>query len=295
MNYTVNLRLGTLDRSIHCEVYSDKAADILTRLRNYLIKNWGSWQMERNGWLADIVRQPNGELTWDIYKTAEGRFRDRYYTLEVHSGNSAYAKFKTDARVRDWICFNLKMICMREFENNGKDVIGCRFSINDEQRKELKKYISSKWNRKNKDILKAFSGDYCSPEDDDQIKSNTLGDITVAEVYCLYDKLLNRKHLTKLWTKKDLAAVIGEEKDPAATQMEVIRREELAKLEAKHAEDVKKFDNDIRVEERQLYKELDEKYAKLKEKYSKLKELELVAYIKAKEDLEKSFNFMTAL
>ena len=288
MSYSVNLKLGTLDRSIHCEVYSDKAADILTRLRHHLIKNWGSWQMERNGWLADIARQPNGELTWDIYKTAEGRFRGRYYTRTVYGGDSAYAKFKTDARVRDWICFNLKMICMREFEKNGKDVIGCRFSINDEQRKKLKKYISSKWNRKNKDVLMAFSGNYHSPEDDGQIKSNTLGDITVAEVYCLYDKLLNRKRLTKLWTKKDLAAIIGEEKDPAATQMEVIRREELAKLEAKHAEDVKKLDADKRAEETQMYDDIAKKY-------SKLKELELAAYIKAKEDLNAQLAFMTDL
>lgn len=206
-------------RTIHTDLFSPKAKIILERARVYMDRNWGSLQMRANAGIARPEVQPNGEVTWVVYNECHD-WRRSWKMFRY--GYSTYSSRSEDAKVREWLAVILKEICFRQFRAEiAGHVKACLI-------KEDSKKVSACWKRTNNTPVKLLSDDVdCF----DAAYHNEP--ITVADVYCLYDKLLNRKRFAKQWPKKIVKVLIGAERDPAATQLEIVRREELAKLKKK--------------------------------------------------------------
>lgn len=158
---------------------------------------------------------------------------------------SAFSKCANDKEVREWICAYLKGFCMRWWKRNG---------YND----------NKNWARDNDAPFLPFS----TPE----------VTITVKDIYCLYEQLLNRKSFDKRWGHDMVERIIGAQRDPIMTEMEVARREEVANIETEYADKIKKLDNDRYREIERMREEIAAKYRKLQEdlaaeKANKIREL----------------------
>lgn len=261
--------MANLKRTIHTDLYTDKAAEILERARLFMRCRWGSTQMQRNALLAKVEAQPNGEFTWNVYAEAHKGWRTIYY------GNSTYSSRGSDSKVREWLCMVLKEICFRQF----------KWSVNDVT--PTAKEIHAMWNRKNKTIITSMSDNMKDP-DTETTYINKLGPITVAEIYCVYEKLLNRKRFEKAYSKEMKALIVGQERDPAATQLELIKREELQKLEQRKADAKRKLEADRE-------NALSEARAKVIAEY-KLLELDMQkSFAEEQKKLIDSLSFMTTV
>lgn len=58
--------------------------------------------------------------------------------------------------------------------------------------------------------------------------------VIIKELYAIYDALKNRPNMERKYTKKLLADVIGTQRDPVQTEMELARREEVARIETEY-------------------------------------------------------------
>jgi len=243
----------TIMRTIHTDTFSPKAEAVLKNLKTYMFDNWGSSQMERNAGLAEIEVEPNGEIIWRVYSHADAERKYRYGTY--HYSRSTYSTRHDDQKVRDWLAASLKHVVYVEFKRSNLPE-------------------SKNWKRTNKLVINSLS------------KPNEP--VTVAEIYCLFDKLLNRKTFAKRWKKNMLDQVVGQERNAVATELELARREEIKNLEEKHNADAKKLVID-------MYAEISRAQDEIHTKFRKLKEEELAAYMKAKEDLNKSLSFISEI
>lgn len=261
--------MATLRRTIHTDLYTEKAAEILERARLFIRCRWGSTQMVRNAKLAQVEAQPNGEFTWNVYNEARNGWRSVYY------GNSTYASRGADSKVREWICMILKEICFRQFRQSVNGV------------KPTAKQVHAMWNRKNDTPVTLMSENINDP-DAEKVYANKFGPITVAQIYCVYEKLLNRKRFEKAYSDEIKKLIIGQERDPAATQLELIKREELQKLEQRKAEAKRKLEND-------RDNALSEARAKVIAEYKQLEADMLKSFEEEHKKLIESLSFMTAV
>lgn len=257
--------MATLKRSIHTDLYTPKAQEILYRVRLYLRNHWGSAQMVRNATIANVEVAPNGEILWNVYDSADDTTRS---WRSVYYGNTTYACRPEDKKVREWMSMVLKTICFRQFRMH-------EYGTPAPTAKEIHKM----WSRKNDTVVKLMS-DECSDPFAPKVRDsngyqmtakyvNKLGPITVAEIYCVYEKLLNRKRFEKAYSKKVKELIVGVEKDAIATELEVARREEIVRINKKLEEDKKALS---------IWKE---------KALAKAREDVLAAYKKMEDELEK--------
>lgn len=273
--------MATLKRSIHTDLYTPKAQEILYRVKLYLRNHWGSTQMVRNATLAKVEVAPNGEVLWNVYDSADDTTRN---WRTIYYGNTTYACRPEDKKVREWMSMVLKTICFRQFRMH-------EYGTPAPTAKEIHKM----WSRKNDTVVKLMS-DECSDAFVPKVRDsngyqmtakyvNKLGPITVAEIYCVYEKLLNRKRFEKAYSKKVKELIVGTEKDAIATELEVARREEIVRIDKKLEEDKKALS--IR-KEKALAKAREDVLAA----YKKMEDELVREHAKAMKKLEDKLNFL---
>ena len=215
-----------MSRIIHTDTYTNKSKIILTKLKDYMRRDWGSKQQFRNATYAKINVEPNGEVTWVVSDQPWDYRRTIYY------------KKQNDNDVRAWLAGMLKTMVFRTWRQTGVD--------------------TRQWNRQNNKLtLDCFNNDE--------------SDITVADVYCMYELLLNRKNFKRHYTAKFVKNFVGESLDPIATELEVARREEAEKLWIKFQDECNRLNNE-------QYDEIQRSDEAIRNKY-----------IKMKQDLEKAY------
>lgn len=233
-----------MSRIIHTDTYTNKSKIILNALKTYMFQEWGSRQQRRNAGLVKVEVEPNGEIVWNISNQSWDYFR------------SIYEKKRNDNDVRMWLAGMLKTMTLREMRRTG---------INAKQ-----------WNRKNTNfIFDAFD------TIDTKTGARTKNNITVADVYCIYEFLMNRKSFKRHWSTDFIKSIIGAGLDPIATELEVARREEVQRLWIQFQDDINKLNNE-------QYDEIQRSDEAIRDKYTKMKQDLEKAYNKNLADLEKS-------
>lgn len=218
---------------IRTEMFTPKAEHILNKMLSYMTNKWGSSQMTRNGDYAKIVKDVNGEITIEIN---DGR---RYYGYSV---NAYRGRSVND--IKKWFACTLKNIVYRVAKYDTSLKFG-------EYNKNGRRSKADFWARGNtKLIFNEFT--------------NMDFTVSIADIYCVFDKLLNRKSFAKNWNKKMLQEIIGEELDPVATELARTIRDEKARLKKEYEVDCMKFDKDFEDELYRLRTELNRKTAELK-------------------------------
>ena len=228
-----------MSRIIHTDTYTNKSKIILTKLRDYMCRGWGSKQQFRNATYAKINVEPNGEVTWVVSDQPWDYRRTIYY------------KKQNDNDVRAWLAGMLKTMVFRTWLRTGVD--------------------THQWNRQNNKLtLDCFNNDEC--------------DITVADIYCMYELLMNRKGFKRRWPTKFLKTIIGDGLDPIATELEVARREEAEKLWIKFQDECNRLSNE-------QYDEIQRSDEAIRNKYSKMKQDLEKAYKKDLAELNEQMKF----
>ena len=167
---------------------------------------------------------------------------------------SIYRKKTNDNDVRVWLAGMLKAMVMREWHRTAID--------------------TKQWDRKNVGlILEIFK-----PSDEKSCN------ISVADVYCLYEFLMNRKGFKRHWPTKFLKTIIGDGLDPIATELEVARREEAEKLWNKFQDECNRLSNE-------QYDEIQRSDEAIRNKYSKMKQDLEKAYKKDLAELNEQMKF----
>ena len=273
--------MATLKRSIHTDLYTPKAQEILYRVKLFLRNQWGSSQMVRNATLAKVEVAPNGEILWNVYDIADDTIHS---WKSVYYGNSTYACRPEDKKVREWLSMVLKTICFRQFKMH-------EYGTPEPTAKEIHKM----WSRKNDTVVKLMT-DTCPDHWAEKVVDsngyrqtakyvNKFGPITVAEIYCVYEKLLNRKRFEKAYSKKVKELIVGTEKDAIATELEIARREEIVRINKKLEDDKKALS--LR-KEKALAKAREDVLAA----YKKMEDELVREHAKAMKKLEDKLNFL---
>ena len=250
---------NTSIRQVHTDIYSNKAFDIFTAIHKYFRNNW-SVQMSRIFAAFEIKQNPNGEIVLEFDKS-----HWRY-------GRSGFST-KSDADIKAWLALNVKLATRKSIththSNELRNQLGreAYYSIPIE---ELNKKYNALWNRDSDIKVKIFSTE------------NT--DALTRDIYCIYEKLFNRKNFNKNWPKKYVDELIGIERDAIATELEAARREELAKLEAEFIADKNSIYNWLVEAKNAAYKALSAEYDQKIQDRTK-------QYNQALEDLNNSLSF----
>lgn len=275
--------MATLKRTIHTDLYTPKAQEILYRVKLFMKNKWGSSQMARNATLAKVEVAPNGEILWNVYDSAPDP--DRTWS-SVYYGSSTYSCRSEDKKVREWLSMVLKTICFRQFKLH-------KYGDPEPTAKEVHKM----WSRKNDTAIDLMT-DECSDAFVPKVRDNNgyqtyakyvnkFGPITVAEIYCVYEKLLNRKRFDKAYSKKVKELIVGVEKDAVATEMEVARREEIVRIN-------QKLEDDKAALERAKSEALSKAREEVLAAYKKMEDELVKEHAKAMKKLEDKLSFLEA-
>ena len=263
----------------HTDCFSPKVADILTRLRDRSISVPKSKQHRNSFAVGSVQYQPNGEVVWAVTNEHVSlKLNGSAYSEHCSYAKSTYHRKGTDQKkIKEWLAIMLKENVMDALFHDA-DLKYPGYADYEKR----KKWVDEAWDRDNYTVITKYSQKYTNIH---KVETENLdGDITVADVYCLYDKLLNRKRLLKSYTKKQVAKIIGVERDPFATELENIRREEVSKLKASHEAAMAKLSADKN-------KALEEMRNKIYADFAKLENEERVAYKIASENLADSLAF----
>lgn len=274
--------MSNVKRTIHTDLFTPKAQEILHRARLFMRNYWGTTQMARNAALAEVAMAPNGEVIWKVYEIANnafGSWRSDYYN------NSTYANRHEDKKVREWLCMVLKEICFRQFKKHAYN-----------EPAPTAKQIHKMWSSKNNTVVKLMSeethdqwqlptvrDDYGIEKKDNYV--NKFGPITVAEIYCVYEKLLNRKRFEKKYSKEMKELIVGTEKDTVATELEIARREEINRIN-------QKFEDDKKALAAERYEKINKMREEILAAYKQMEDELVKEHAKALKKLENKLNFL---
>ena len=121
---------GPIKKTIHTELYSDKAYSIILGFY-YGLDDWGSKQMARNSGYCDVERAPDNEVVLTI-KCSDP------YTYSWRK--SAFSKHQTDQDTRNWMAWIIKQLVRKALREDGYNE-------------------SLEWNRSNDHVAHAFSSE----------------------------------------------------------------------------------------------------------------------------------------
>lgn len=124
---------GPIKKTIHTELYSDKAYSIILGFY-YGLNDWGSKQMARNSGYCYVERAPDNEVVLTI-KSSDS------YTYSWNK--TAFVKHQTDQDTRNWMAWIIKQLVRKHIHEVGDDE-------------------SVEWNRSNDRIAYAFSSKVAS-------------------------------------------------------------------------------------------------------------------------------------
>ena len=226
---------------IHTGFYTDHALEFFNRMKRALQNCWGSRQMARNADWMNIERNPDNEVVIKLGIDAQNW---RYSWVM-----STFSKMPVE-KFNSWLAGVLKHLVLKDVEREDKKI----------------------WFRDNTEAAYAFNGGY---SDSEQHKHQC----TVKEIYFVYETLLNRKRREKHWNDEFVKAMVGEQLDPIATELEVTRREEMAKLQSNLKERLDALDQEMYNKIKQMTDKIRAEYSQLKkdatvETENKIKELE---------------------
>ena len=100
---------GPIKKTIHTELYSDKAYSIILGFY-YGLDEWGSKQMARNSGYCDVERAPDNEVVLTI-KCSDP------YTYSWRK--SAFSKHQTDQDTRNWMAWIIKQLVRKALREDG--------------------------------------------------------------------------------------------------------------------------------------------------------------------------------
>ena len=100
---------GPIKKTIHTELYSDKAYSIILGFYHGL-DDWGSKQMARNSGYCDVERAPDNEVVLTI------KCNDPY---AYAWSKSAFNKHQTDQDTRNWMAWIIKQLVRKELREDG--------------------------------------------------------------------------------------------------------------------------------------------------------------------------------
>lgn len=119
---------GPIKKTIHTELYSDKAYSIILGFY-YGLDDWGSKQMARNSGYCNVERAPDNEVVLTIKCSDPYNYAWR---------KSAFNKHQTDQDTRNWMAWIIKQLVRKDIREDGDDE-------------------SAEWNRSNNRVAHAFS------------------------------------------------------------------------------------------------------------------------------------------
>ncbi|MCQ2602728.1 MAG: hypothetical protein MJ193_02245 [Clostridia bacterium] len=160
-------------KTIHTNLYSTEAFDILTDALNCIAQCGRSGKIRYAAKWLKVERNPDNEVVVTV--------RDSWRL-------NSYINSNDDAKARMWLAWQIKD------------------SIHD--------YDVKLWNKNNNSTFTR------------KIRENTYI-FDVKKAYCVYELLLNRKHVKRHFGEKFVDDIVGGANDPFRTEMETVRRTEL--------------------------------------------------------------------
>ena len=223
--------MSTDTRTIHTDLYSDRAENILSNFFKFL-RQAGSTRQEHVAEAVKFSRAPDGEVLIDAY------LRGAYVTGIRSYGFTSYAttiwdhKEKPDSALKLWMAVNIKQSVIKSSKSDGV------------------------WRRNNGNLITAFCDrdqfSLAAVKDKD---GNVVGCPTIEELYFIYDFFLGRQNLTKKYSKDLIDSILGFRRDPVLTEIEVNRRAEIERIKEEANTAIHAAYNKLKLDRDELDKE----------------------------------------
>ena len=224
-------------RIIKTPLWSTKAKEVLDSVLGQLSDGWGenNPRNDRYWKFANVLREADGRVVIVVDKrSGEGEGYNRNYRWV----ENAFASM-SDQDVLEFFARMVKKTAKMELKDQN---------------------IANGWKRDNIDLKTSYL--------------NYYEDISIAEVYCIYEMLLNRPVGLTKYGVRVINSAVGVQRSPEETANEQQKMDAIALVKKEYAEHCKKL-NDERTSELKL---INDKYDALKSKawqnyIAKLKEL----------------------
>lgn len=178
----------------HTGLYSDKAAQILTKLYSEMANGEYGGRCAKNAADVKCVREADNEVVIIV---------DSHYTRLVYDRKSS------DEKILQWLGWMIKQAAYKYFS----------------PREIAPAYV---WKRDSDTIIPEFSSYNTQTKIDYDIA------ITVADLYCIYEILSGRKNIERKYNKDLVNSIRGHQRDPLSTEVESTRRQEVASIEKQY-------------------------------------------------------------
>lgn len=234
------------DFVIHTGFYTAEMKQILDSLKTALERtNYAGSRAGKKLQCSEVFINPDGEVVFNLFKST-GSWRYSDYTW----GRTIWKKCNLDPqKIREEIAWLFKITCHGYLAKTyGRDK------------------VHDHWTRIDTTDLRP-------------VFQNLTNPFTVADLYCIYELLRDRKAVTTKYTAEVVGRWRGEQRDPIMTEMEVARREQIEafKKEAVEKENQLNRERDTAISESnaRIRKEyLDKVEAMRKEYEQKIKDLD---------------------
>lgn len=212
------------DRVIHTGLYSAKAKEVMDSVFGQLSDGWGENNPRNDRWWKFGNVMQEVDGEVTIHISAKTGERD-YRNKWIENG---FAHMH-DLEIKQWMARMVKKTMVMELKDES---------------------ISNGWRRDNTEFETRYL--------------NYHETITVAEVYCIYELLLERNAGLTKYDVSVIASVQGSKKQPEEIEAEIKKRDAVHVIESAYAEHVKA----INEEEKKLVDELNAKINEIKKMYT---------------------------
>lgn len=211
------------DRIVHTGMYTVKAKEVLSSVFGQLSDGWGENNPRNDRWWKFADAIQEVDGEVTIHISAKIGERE-YHGKWVDNG---FARM-SDAEVKQWMARMVKKTIQMELRDE---------------------HMSNSWRRDNTDFMTHYL--------------NYNEDINVAEVYCIYEQLLDREIGITKYSSHTICSVFGAKRQPEEIEAETKKRETAKAIEHEYVEHVKALNE----EEKQAIDELNAKLAEIKKMY----------------------------
>ena len=179
----------------HTGLYSDKAEQILTIFYREMANcHYGVRCAQNASYDVKCVREADSEVVINV---------------DSHYNRLVYDRKSSDAKLLEWLGWMIKKATYKYI-----------LELNLEP-----KYV---WKRDSDTIIPQFSSYNTQTKTDYNIA------ITVGDLYCIYEILNGRKNIEHKFNKDLVNSIRGHQRDPLSTEVECIRRQEVASIEKQY-------------------------------------------------------------
>lgn len=239
-------------RIIHTDLYTKKAQYAL----KFLANKWRSNKLRKYRNAAENVcldPQPDGEIAWDV---PTDTYEYRYSASKIYEAN--------DQKFRELLAWKLKEAAINSAQYYNDPAVS----------------YNAKWKAYDDTPVQLFSSDEAAARrgmpDFNQV-------MTLKDMHLIFDLLLNKKRRKHAAAYKEIA---GKQADPLAVELEVARREEVARLEKELIDLTDKLHHE-------KYVEAEKAKAAIYAKYEQLVKDAQAEHKRKIKELSESMSFMT--